>query len=68
MRRWTAFNKSIALKPDNAQAYYDKGSALLKADRFEPAIEAFDQAIGIYPNYVNAYFSKGLALDKTGDA
>ena len=61
-----SFNKSIALKPDNAQAWYDKGSTLLKSEQFWPAIDAFDQAIGIYPNYVNAYFNKGLALAKTG--
>ena len=36
-----AFNKSIALRPDNAQAYYDKGSALLKGG----AVQARDRGV-----------------------
>ena len=64
------FSKAIELKPDYAEAYYNRGLAYLKTGskytaegrkNLNNAIADFSKAIELKPNYVNAYYSRGLA-------
>jgi serine/threonine protein kinase/Flp pilus assembly protein TadD len=59
-----AYDQDIRLNPNYADAYYNKGLALLDLQRHEEAIQAFDQAIRRNPNYADTYHNKGLALNK----
>jgi len=64
------FTKAIELKPDYAEAYYNRGLAYLKIGskytaegrkNLNSAIADFSKAIELKPNYVDAYYSRGLA-------
>ncbi|MDV2502507.1 MAG: tetratricopeptide repeat protein [bacterium] len=49
-----AFKGAINLKPNNAWAYYNLGSACLNLGRHEEAIAALKEAIRLKPGYYEA--------------
>ncbi|KJV73422.1 TPR repeat family protein [Orientia tsutsugamushi str. UT76] len=55
-------NYDIAIKyePNNPEAYYNKGIALMNLGHIQEAIENYDIAIRYRPNYSEAYHNKGL--------
>jgi Flp pilus assembly protein TadD len=57
------FDKVLAIKPDYAEAYFNKGVALNNLRKFEDAISQFDRALALNPNYTEAYGMKGVALN-----
>ena len=61
-----SFNKSIALKPDNAQAWYDKGSALLKAERLQARDRGVRSGNRDLPQLCQCIFQQGPRPRKTG--
>ena len=60
------YNKSIALKPDYAVAYYNMGNALKDQGKLEEAIEAYNKAISLKPDYAFAYYNMGNTLQDQG--
>ena len=70
------FDEAIRLEPQNAVAYFNRGTAYLHqgiedlaSKKFEHAIEAFievvadyDEAIRLDPEYADAYGSRGVAF------
>ena len=70
------FDEAIRLEPQNAVAYFNRGTAYLyqgiedlASEKFEHAIEAFievvadyDEAIRLDPEYADAYGSRGVAF------
>ena len=61
-----ALNNSISLKPDYADAYYNKGYALYYLDKLDKAIEAYSKSISLKPDYAEAYSNMGVALKNQG--
>ncbi len=61
-----SFDQAIQIKPDYADAYYNRGNALQKLGQLEAAVKSFDQAIQIKPDFVKAYSNRGNALQKLG--
>lgn len=66
-----AYEKALALQPDNAPVRTDLGIMYRRANRPEEAIREFDRAIVIDPKLENARFNKGVVLlhdlnDKAG--
>jgi len=66
-----AYEKALALQPDNAPVRTDLGIMYRRAKRPEDAIREFDRAIVIDPKLENARFNKGVVLlhdlnDKAG--
>jgi protein O-GlcNAc transferase len=53
---------AIALKPDYAEAYYNRGKALRKLARFEEALASCNQAITLTPDHAEAHNDRGLVL------
>ncbi len=51
------------MKPDYAEAYYNKGSALDDLNEKEEAIKCFDNAIALKPDYAEAYNNRGSVLN-----
>ena len=49
-----AFNNSISLKPDYADAYYNMGYALYYLDKLDEAIWAYKKAISLKPENAEA--------------
>jgi len=62
----TAYQKSISLNPNFADAYYKLGVALRNQDKLEEAITAYQKAISLKPNFANAYTSLGATLRDQG--
>jgi len=61
-----AYNKSLAIKPDYAEAYYNMGNALKVQGKLEEAIEAYNKVLAIKPDYAEAHHNKGNALKDQG--
>lgn len=53
------FDSSIALSPQMAVAYYNKGVVLASLADYSAAIEAFDRAINLKPDMGEAYYNRG---------
>jgi len=65
----TAFEKAIALDPNSAEAWFNKGYALAGMRRYDEAIAAFDQVNVIDPSYPNLQKNREIAVqlrDKAG--
>ncbi len=55
------FDEAIAIYPNFAAAYFEKGAALLKTNDIDKALESFVKAIQIKPDYIEAKYSYGYA-------
>jgi tetratricopeptide (TPR) repeat protein len=55
-------DKAIALKPDFAEAYNNRGIALANLNRPEDALANYDKAIALKPDFAEAYNNRGMAL------
>ena len=56
------YEKAIALRPDFAQAFYDRGVALQLAKRPNDAILSYDKAIALKADLAGAHHNRGNAL------
>ena len=61
-----AFNKALALDPDDADVYNNMGNALKEQGKLEEAIEAYNKALSIKPEYTDAHYNMGIALKEQG--
>jgi predicted O-linked N-acetylglucosamine transferase (SPINDLY family) len=46
-----SYDRAIALKPDYAEAYNNRGNSLSELKRFEEALASYDKAIALKPDY-----------------
>jgi tetratricopeptide (TPR) repeat protein len=53
-----SLEKAIELKPDDVNAWNNKGIVLDKTGKHEEAIQAYDKAIELRPYYPNAWYNK----------
>jgi len=49
------YNKAIIIKPNNANAYNNRGNAYSKLGMYDYAIQDYKMAIRIKPDYAEAY-------------
>ncbi|MFM7905252.1 MAG: tetratricopeptide repeat protein [Microcystis sp.] len=61
------YNQAINIKPDHANAYYNRGLAKSNLGDYQGAIADYNQAIKIKPDFANAYIFRGLAKKNLGD-
>jgi len=61
-----SYDQTIQLKPDNAEAYYNRGITLQALGRLTEAVASYDQAIQLKPDHVKAYCNRGVALQELG--
>jgi tetratricopeptide (TPR) repeat protein len=54
---------SLALDPKLAQAWYNKGNALVSLKHCGEALAAYDRALALDPNNTNAWYNKGAVLE-----
>ena len=55
------FDKLISLKPDFAEAHYNRGNVLLAIGRFDEANASFGKTTSIDPDHVSAWNNRGNA-------
>src|SRR5262249_54878555 len=53
-----------ALKPDYAEAFYNRGIALQELEHFDEALASYDKALALKPDYAAAFYNRGVALRK----
>ncbi len=58
------YDRAIALDPDFADAYYNRGLAKIHLKEFQEAIEDFDKAITLKPDDIFCYLNRGVARDQ----
>ena len=61
IRTISDFDKAISLKPDQAENYFQRGTARLIDGDFNAAISDFDRCIQLHSKYARAYLSRGVA-------
>ena len=61
-----AYDEVIRIEPNDAEAWYGRGSALHALGNYDDAINAYDEAIRLDPNYTLAWFSKSITLRVLG--
>jgi tetratricopeptide (TPR) repeat protein len=65
--KYRCYSNAIRLKPDYADACYNRGNARRAKGDQEGAIEDYNAAIRLKPDYANAYNNRGIARrDKGG--
>ena len=57
-----AFQRVLAIKPDDADAHNNMGNVLNEQGKLEEAIAAYNKALTINPNYAQAYNNMGNVL------
>lgn len=62
----TVCNNILAINPENAEAYYNRGYAYFSKNLLEEAITDYSKAIALNPDYYAAYNSRGAAYFKSG--
>ena len=61
-----AYKKSISLKPDFADPYYNMANALKDQGKLNEAITVYTKALSLKPNNFKAYSNIGLVLQNQG--
>src|SRR5262249_13118482 len=57
-----SYDQAIALKPDYAAAFNNRGIALRELKRLDEALASYDPAIALKPDYAEAFNNRGIAL------
>lgn len=60
------YDKALAVNPNCADCYNDRGLSLYYIGDPTSALESFDKAIAIDPGFVHAWLSKGFVLTAEG--
>ena len=61
-----AYDRAVALNPQFANAYNNRGNTLLALDQAQAALESYDRALAIDPDFLDPLTNRGLALQKLG--
>ena len=55
------FDRAIALEPNNAKYYDNRGNIWRDSGRFDRAVEDYDKAIALSPGFAFAYYNRAQA-------
>jgi hypothetical protein len=61
-----SYDRAIAIQPDHADAWSNRGAALQYLGKKEAALASHDRAVAICPDHAVAWFNRGLALQNLG--
>jgi protein O-GlcNAc transferase len=56
------YEKALALRPDEAEVFFDRGNTLRSLDRHEDALASYDHALAMAPDHAGAWCGGGAAL------
>jgi tetratricopeptide (TPR) repeat protein len=59
-----SYDRAVALRPDYAEAFSNRGVTLHELKRFEEALASYDRALTLRPDYAEAFCNRGLTLHK----
>jgi tetratricopeptide (TPR) repeat protein len=61
-----SYDRAIEIKPDDNEAWHNRGYVLDSSGRYEEAIASYDRAIEIKPDYQIAWYNRGNTLVRLG--
>ncbi len=61
------FNEALRLRPEYAEAYYNRGNVYDDKAKYDKAIADFTMALSIDPLHLKAYNNRGFAYASKGD-
>jgi len=61
-----SFHQAIAINPNYAEAYSNRGIALREMGQLDAAVASCDQAIRLNGDFAEAHFNRGVALKALG--
>ena len=61
-----SYDQALAIKPDDYQAWNNRGRAMSDLGQKEAAIQSYDQALQSKPDYYQAWYNRGIALSDLG--
>jgi hypothetical protein len=61
------FAQAIAIKPDYAEAFYNRAMTLTVLNDYQGGLKNYQQAIALKPNYAEAYWNMALLKLQLGD-
>jgi predicted TPR repeat methyltransferase len=59
-------DQALAIDPDNAAGWSNRGNALLELKRHADALESYDRALALNPEHADALHNRGLTLHALG--
>ena len=62
------YTEAILIRPDYAEAYYNRGEVYYSIGEYNDAIADYTEAIRINPDYVEAYYARGVSYGKIGES
>ena len=63
---FNTYDRAIAVNPECADCYNDRGLSLFYLGDVTSALESFDRAVTLDPGYKHAWLSKGFVLTSQG--
>ena len=57
-----SYDRALALRPDHAQAHYNRGNILYELRRFEEAVAGYDRALALQPDHAETLSNRGNTL------
>ena len=60
--------KAVKLKPDFAEAWYNKGMTHGKLGQHKEALACYDEAVKLKPDFAEAWYNKGVTLGELGQS
>ena len=63
----TDYTQAIKLKPDDTEAYYNRGNAYDSKGNHDQAITDYTQAIKLKPDLAEAYYNRGITYKAKKD-
>jgi tetratricopeptide (TPR) repeat protein len=57
-----SFDGALTLRPDSAEALYNRGNTLRELKRFEEALVSYDRALTVRSDFAEAHSNRGLTL------
>ena len=62
----SSYDKAVEFKPDDHEAWYNRGISLYNLGRYEEAISSYDKAVEFKPDDHQAWNNRGISLDDLG--
>ncbi len=58
------YDRALTVRPDLAEAFFNRGNTLWELMRYAEALASYDRALIVRPNYADALCNRGLALQE----
>jgi tetratricopeptide (TPR) repeat protein len=61
-----SYDRALAVRPDDAEALYNRGNTLQELGRFKEAVENYERALAVGADFAEVLNNRGVAVQKLG--